>query len=392
MIKQFMTCLMLLGVTSVASAAELSQYASSKAMKANELAKDGKYDQAITLLKDHMPTRGYDLAYFERMLGVFYWQSEKIKPAIQELTKAVESNELKDDSAWSTRRMLADLLLMDKQYKTALPHYYVLAKTLPKTEKGDKIWLRISQVHYQLGQWKQVLTAMQRYESYHLPDKVGPLSVKVGAQLQLEQWNAAIPTLKRLITIEPNQKNWWMQLVSLEMRVNKRKDALDTLALARLQGLDLGKQDLHLLAQLYAQAGVPERAAQVMQRIKGLNSDVQLVTEQAIYWQRAKEWNDAIKTWKLAAQLDGKYHWNVAQLLSQQGDYSEALAELDRVKDPKRKADVALARTRALYKLNRLDHALSQAKTANRIEPSAEAKSWIKYLTQLKQVQKSRAS
>lgn len=392
MMKKWITCLLLLSSTSYVFGAELSQYAVNKAIKANQLAQDGKYSEAISLLKDNMPEREYDHAYFDRMLGVFYWQNGQMKPALAALTQAVNSGQLVDDQAWSTRRMLADLLLMNKEYKLALPHYYELTKTLPKDQKGDDIWLRIGQTHYQLGEWQPVLKAMKKYEAYGLPDKTNPLSIKLGAQLQLEQWAAAIPTLKRLLVIEPDKKNWWMQLVSLEMREKKMKDALASLALAKLQGISLEREDLRLLAQLYARNGVPERAAQVIGEIKGMDKKVDLLSEQATYWQRAKEWDKAIDTWQLAARFNGKYHWNVALLLNQQGQYSDALSELDKVTDPNRKAEVALARTRALYKLNRLDHALEMARTANTIEPSDEAKGWIKYLTQLKKIKKQRTS
>lgn len=108
-----------------------------------------------------MPEREYDHAYFDRMLGVFYWQNGQMKPALAALTQAVNSGQLVDDQAWSTRRMLADLLLMNKEYKLALPHYYELTKSLPKDQKGDDIWLRIGQTHYQLGEWQPVLKAMK---------------------------------------------------------------------------------------------------------------------------------------------------------------------------------------------------------------------------------------
>ena len=90
--------------------------------------------------------------------------------------------------------------------------------------------------------------------------------------------------------------------------------------------------------------------------------------------------------WTLASNKDTQYHWNVAQLLVQQGYYDRALVVLDKVKDKNKQADVALAKVRSWYKLKNLDNALAQAKRANNIEPSSEAKGWIKYLTQLRTV------
>lgn len=172
-----------------------------------------------------------------------------------------------------------------------------------------------------------------------------------------------------------------MQLASLELRTDQKKEALGTLALARLKGVTFNDQDLRLLAQLYAQNGIPERAAKILAERSDAGQNVQIITEQAIYWQRAKEWDEALQGWKLAARSDGKYHWQVAQILLQQGEYRQALTELDKVKG--RQSQVALARTRAFYKLNKLDSAIAQAKSADNLSPSREAKGWIKYLTQL---------
>jgi outer membrane protein assembly factor BamD (BamD/ComL family) len=66
----------------------------------------------------------------------------------------------------------------------------------------------------------------------------------------------------------------------------------------------------------------------------------------------------------------------------QQGQYQRALETLEHVKG--RKEQVALAKTRAYYKLGQLEKALIQAKLANNTQPSSQAKSWIGYLTQLR--------
>jgi len=392
MMKRIILCLLLSSAAMWCSATELSQYAANKAVKANQLAQEDKLSEAIAVLKDADVSLSYDKAYFARMLGVFYWQNEQLKPAIAALNQAVSSGELKDDQGWQTEKMLADLLLMNQQYSNALPHYYQLTKSVPKTQKADEIWLRIAQVHYQMEQWSKTLTAMKEYDKFRLPDTVPPLSVKLGAQMQLEQWNDAIPTLKRLINLEPDRSNWWLQLVNLELKTGKKRDALSSLGLAKLQHIKLSDADLRLLAQLYANNGIPERAAEVLEQLKDANSDVQLITQRAYYWQQAKEWDKAIDTWQIAAQQDNQYYWNISQIMLQQARYDDALVALKYVKKKDKQAQVALARTKALYKLNQLEPALIEAKKANNIQPSEEAKSWIKYLTQLRKTDNQRDS
>jgi tetratricopeptide (TPR) repeat protein len=161
---------------------------------------------------------------------------------------------------------------------------------------------------------------------------------------------------------------------------------LNTLALAELQGVEISDSDRRLMAQLYAKRGIPERAAKEISKLSNASSDAQLLAEQATYWQLAREWDQAIEIWTLAAKQKPKYHWNVAQLMVQQGYYSKALVELDKVKEKDKQADVALAKVRSWYKLKDLEKALIHAKKAEDLESSKTAQGWIKYLSQLRRV------
>ncbi len=388
--KKFLITTLLSLTAASAIAQELSQYTASRVQRAHSLAQEEKFKEAISNLESLDLSRGYDQAFVARMLGIFYWQNEQVKPAIKQLDFAVSSGLLQDEQAWQTRKMLADILLNEQQFAKALPHYYELSKAVPKNQKAHEVWLRIAQSHYQLSQWNKVLSAMGRYEKFGQPDELGPLSIKLSSELELKKWQPAIVTIKRLIAIEPERVEWWRQLVALHLRVDDSKRALDSMALAKLQGVALSQDDFKLLAQLYAKRGIPERAALIMEQLEDLNVDSQLKAQQATYWQMAKEWDKSIDSWRIAAKLDSKYYWNYSQLLVQQGHYQQALAALDKVKG--RNADVALIKTRAYYKLNRLDDALANAKRANEIKPSNQAKSWVKYLTQRRKAEATQSS
>ncbi|ENJ5961512.1 tetratricopeptide repeat protein [Vibrio parahaemolyticus] len=390
MMKKFLITTLLSLTAASAIAQELSQYTASRVQRAHSLAQEEKFKEAISTLESLDLSRGYDQAFVARMLGIFYWQNEQVKPAIKQLDFAVSSGLLQDEKAWQTRKMLADILLNEQQFAKALPHYYELSKAVPKNQKAHEVWLRIAQSHYQLSQWNKVLSAMGRYEKFGQPDELGPLSIKLSSELELKKWQPAIVTIKRLIAIEPERVEWWRQLVALHLRVDDSKRALDAMALAKLQGVALSQDDFKLLAQLYAKRGIPERAALIMEQLEDLNVDSQLKAQQATYWQMAKEWDKSIDSWRIAAKLDSKYYWNYSQLLVQQGHYQQALAALDKVKG--RNADVALIKTRAYYKLNRLDDALANAKRANEIKPSNQAKSWVKYLTQRRKAEATQSS
>ncbi len=369
------------------AAPQLSQYTAIRVQKANELALKEQFQPAIQVLDSIESSREYDTAYVERMLGVFYWQAGNAKQAISHLSKAVNSHQLEDEAGWATERMLADLLMTHQEYQQAIPHYRQLTKNVPQGKKVDEVWLRLAQAHYQLEQWPEVLSTLTQYKKYQPINKVPTLSLKLGAEMALERWKAAIPTLEALISLEPDKFSWWRQLVGLQLQTKQYGKALDTLALAKLKKFPLKDSDLRLLAQLYAQRGIPERAAMVLGELPDAHSDIKLITQQAVYWQQAKEWDSAIESWQLAAKHDSKYQWNLAQLLMQQGQYQSAIAALEQVKDADKQRQVLLAKARAHYKLDNLDKALVEAKQAHNIKHSEESESWIKFLTNLRKTQ-----
>ncbi|MEJ2766142.1 hypothetical protein VV869_19510 [Photobacterium sp. MCCC 1A19761] len=378
--------LLALACTTATTHAELTQFTANKVQRAHNLQQEDKLGEAIELLAGLDPAKAYDKAFVKRMLGVFYWQQGSIKPAIKHLAYAVDTGLLQDQQAWTTQRMLADILLTDAQYKRALPHYYQLAKNIPEQQEPAQLWLRIAQSHYQLSEWQQVLKAVKAYQGYAPQPEVPILSMKLGAQLQLEQWKSALPTLQSLIALQPDHLSWWQQMAGIQLRLGRSKHALETLALAKRQGVALTQQNLTTLAQLYAQQGIPERAAKIYAQLEGAQDDPELMSMQAMYWQQAKEWDKAISSWEVAARLDNRHRWALAQLLLQEGQFDRALAELNRVKQKASQADVELARVRAYYKLKDFDQAIIHAKQANNIQPTATSKSWIKYLNQMRKM------
>eukprot|EP00487_Bulimina_marginata_P008363 TRINITY_DN30769_c0_g1_i1.p1 TRINITY_DN30769_c0_g1~~TRINITY_DN30769_c0_g1_i1.p1 ORF type:complete len:112 (+),score=12.71 TRINITY_DN30769_c0_g1_i1:236-571(+) len=77
----------------------------------------------------------------------------------------------------------------------------------------------------------------------------------------------------------------------------------------------------------------------------------------------------------------------LAQLLLQEGQYRQALVELEKVSG--KKHPVELARVRAYYKLEEVEQALIHAKRAHALKASDESKGWIQYLSQLRTMEHS---
>ncbi|WP_075476499.1 tetratricopeptide repeat protein [Moritella viscosa] len=399
---------------------QLTQFIAGKIQAAQALQQQERYTDAIELLTELTPRQAYDQAFVQRVLGIFHWQQENTDQAVKYLSLAVESKLLPTELAWITQRMVADILLSQQKYQQALPHYYVLVNTAAdsdkeshkavtkrkkkasdiKTKEFTELWLRIAQTHYHLHEWEKVLSAVESYEELNTQgDQVQVLNLQLAAQSQLQRWPAAIHTLDRIIVVEPDKLLWWQQLAGLQLRTSQPQAALTTLILAQRQGLVLSVQERRTLAQLYAQQGIPEQAARelnlLVKDITENDKRQKMLAEQAQYWQMAKEWNKAISTWRdlinLSTDDTAEYRWPLAQLLLQQGNFEAALAELNhhqikQDKSKKEQAEIELAKVRAYYKLAQFDRAITHAKLALHIAPSASAKGWVKYLQQVRKI------
>lgn len=367
-----------------AESKELSRRTARQVQNAYELQLKEKPDEAITILAKLNPSGQYDLAYVNRMLGGLYWQTQQPQLAIKTLTLAIEQEALPAVQHRDTQKMLADILLMEGRYKLAESYYQGLMPAYEQAKDLDWLWLRIAQAQYQQEKWAQVEKSIGYQQRYRrqakLQPKVMPLNMMLGALLAQKKWQTAIPTASSLRALEPDNYVWWRQLITLYIYTQQQQQALITLQQADRVGFELSEQYLMLMAQLYAQDGVPQKAAQTYTRLKGLDNSATLLAQQAEYWQGAKEWDKATSVWFKAAQIDNKYYWQHALLLLKMRDHKRALVSMDKLTN--QTSQMLLAKTQALSALGEKKQALQVATELHKIESSDESLRWIKYLSE----------
>lgn len=385
----FISVLLMLSVfTSAAFAKELSTYSIRKVVYANELQEQGKLNDAIKQLKDYQPRQAYDKAYIQRMLGNLYWQVEQPEQTIKQLTLAVDANILEPLAQRDTLSMLADILLSQGHYKLAEARYISLSTLYKDNDKKlEEVWLRISQAQYQQQKWSDVESSVGKQQHYQrlskLTPKTLPLQMLLSAQMAQKKWHAAINTTGKLREMQPQNGIWWRQLTSLYLQIQQHRQALITLQQQERAGFVLNDQQLALMTQLYAQSGVPYKAAQTVQRLTDASTSAERLAEQAIYWQQAKEWQLALQSWQKAAHYDEKYYRQFALLSIQQRELQEALAAINKIS--RKDAQLLLIKTQILSEMGQTDYALNTVTQAHQLSPSATSSAWIKFLTQVKE-------
>ncbi|MBG0759402.1 ferrichrome ABC transporter substrate-binding protein [Vibrio cidicii] len=383
-ITLLMSCLLLTKVSAAAANSDISPYALRYMQQAQTLSAKEQNQQAIEHLLTAEVSRPGDVAAISRMLGILYWQSEQAEHSVIALEKALNTQGLADDEQWRTRRMLSSIYLTLGEFRQALPHLELLTQSIPEGENAAEVWLHLAQAHYSLEQWRETLLALEKQRKLDPKPSVAVLSISLGAHAQLEQWSQVVDNAKQLIALQPEKKIWWMQAYSGYLNLRQQKAALDILTLAQLKGIALLDSERKSLAYLYASQGIYEKAAVTLSQLEQADSDLELIRLQAQYWQAAKEWQKSLHFWHKAAEIESKYHWEVAVLQNQLQKYQQVIASLDQMENQQRFYDAQLLKVNALYRLNRLEAALALAKKADAIKSSTQTQSWVRFLSHKK--------
>ena len=379
--KNLILALCAIILSNAAIGRELSVFTASKLQQAQKYDSKGQLEKAIGVLQPLTISRSYDRAMVDRSLGVYFWKNNQLKLSAHHLQKALETDAIEGKQQTELRKMLADVLFNQREFREALQHYAQLTAVTQEPTRSQ-LWLSMAKAHYQLEQWQQTIDAANRVvgASKH---NFEPLTIKLSAQIHSSQWRGAEKTLRALLKYQPKNPNWWRQLVNVELHSGDTRGALTALSLAKNQ-IALNVQDRKLLARLFDKSGIPERAALELSLLPTSEQNIDLLVEQAGYWQKAKEWEHAAIVWESLSKKDEKYHRQLALALTQNGDHQKALNVLERYQV--KRADIALLKAKVHDKLNQLDEALEEAKAAQKIEPSASAESWIEYLSNKKMV------
>lgn len=373
-------------VTSAHAAQELGMRTATQVSKAYELEQQNKLTEAIRVLEETQPSSTYDKAYVARMLGIYYWQAEQPQRAIRQLQIAVDSQAFKQDQGWQTERMLAELLLSEQQPEQALGHFERLVKHDQahkiSSQQLANVWLNTARAHYLMQQWVPLLVSLKHYHQLDNKPRISPLSLQLSAEMQLSRLQNAIVTTQKLLALQPDHVIWWQQLSSLYVQTRQYKLALATLVSAERAGIQIPDNLQLSKAQLYAQQGIPEKAAISYQTLQVDEADIDTIVKQAQQWQMAREWSKARSAWLAAARLNNQYFEQVARLELQQGDFQSALASLDKVSRSDQQPTLLL-KVRAYVGLKEYQQAQTVARLAHQQKPSPQSARWLEYLDQL---------
>lgn len=241
--------------------------------------------------------------------------------AVDYYQTALEAGGLSDIANREMLRELAQVYLLTENYTAA-------ASTLEQALSFDLVaeaadYLLLAQAYYRLGKLVQVVATLDNISERGLALKLTQkrqalaLYYQAGAYAQCEQ------LLRQLLEAEPDNPDYWHQLASVYLQQDKRRQALDQLALAWEKSVPFREQDTLLLADLQAVNGNPYGAAVILddalsnQTVKASGRSYRRLFQ---FWLQAREQEKASAALIQAARLSGdiQLYLYLAQLQMEQ--------------------------------------------------------------------------
>jgi tetratricopeptide (TPR) repeat protein len=259
-----------------------------------------------------------------RHLARHYLQQGEYDKAIDYYQQALAAEGLSDVANREMLRELAQVYLVKGDYPAAARALDQALKLELVPEAAD--YLLLAQAYYRMKKYVNVVVTLDGIGERGLDLTPQQMHQAVALYYSAGAFAQCEGLLRRLLEIEPENPDNWHQLVSVYLQQNKRRQALDSLALAREKGVPFSEADVILLVDLHAVNENPYGAADILQRaiaaneVKGNAANYRKLFD---LWFLARENERAQRALKQAARLSGdtELYLYLAQLLLEQRDW-----------------------------------------------------------------------
>ncbi len=269
-------------------------------------------------------TDPYARASSSRHLARHFLANKEYAKVIEYYEGALQAKGLADIANRELQRELAHAYLLNKNYPDAAATFKKV-RASPQAARSDD-YLLLAQAQFQTKDYVAVVDTLDRLSQQGFELDSGQLRQAMALYYRSGAYPQAEVLLKKLLLREPDNPEFWHQLVALYLQQNQQRKALDQLALAHSKGVAFNEQQLLLLADLYAANKNPYAAAELLQsemRKKTVADNGKNSRKLFEFWLHAREKAKAIKALARAARNsnDITLFLYLAQLQMEQEDY-----------------------------------------------------------------------
>lgn len=271
-------------------------------------------------------------------LARHFVQKGEYDKAISYYESALAAQGLSDVINMDLRRELAEVYLSMGKLDGALQSLSPLGQQ--QKIKDPKILLMYARIYFASNDYLKVASTLDQLFALVTPQDKSLYLQMVALAYQIQDYERCARALEDLLKDDEANGDYWFQLVAVLLKQNKRQQALAYLALARVQGIAFGEQNVLLLSSLYTSQGNPYKGAEVLQQAisQGLvNSTAEHYRMLFECWLQAREQKLALQALQQAATMskDGDLYLYWTHMLMQEQDWAQMHAVvLDFCEDP----------------------------------------------------------
>ncbi len=307
-------------------------------------AEEGQYRSRILLTPEGEWATGTELSIeeLERQLGSIeevyakssagrhlarhYVQRKEYGKAIEFYRKALSAAGLSPIANREMLRELAQVYLLQKDYASAAQTLQQALAIELVPDVADVLLLARAQHH--LDKYVDVVATLDRIQQAGLALDAEQMQQAVALYYRAGAYAQCEVLLHRLLELQPDDPQHWHLLASVYLQQNKKKQALDQLALARDKRVPFSEREVLLLAKLQAANNNPYGAAQTLESALSLHEVPANGTHYRTlfeFWLQAREPDKARAALQQAAHLSGAtdLYLYLAQLQMEAQDFQQ---------------------------------------------------------------------
>lgn len=353
-----------------------------------------QYDEASADLQRLLARSGnndYMAAVVNQALAQVEWSRQNYQAALRHFELAVSLDTLPNEAHFALMYQIAQLYYMQERYPEAIERLEQWFCTAPPEKISAAAYVLSASIHTAMENYPSALASIDTAIDMTPEPREPWYQLKLGVHHQLEQYPQVAETLELMVVKWPGKKQYWVQLSQTYLAIEQDEKALATLALAWRKGMLNEENELFLLSNLYASAGVPYKAAEILEQAIGggiVNSGADNWARVAGLWYSAEELEKSLAAYEKAAQASPLGEMDLRR--------AYILVDLERWAAARHALDAALAtgglQARELgeayllsgmthFNLGDFDLARADWDRASRIEPSrSAAMQWLAHL------------
>jgi tetratricopeptide (TPR) repeat protein len=368
----------------------LAPYTYKTLTSAQQQLEQGAYNDSLKTLGALLDAPGldsYDEAVVQQMLGHVQLSRESFAAAIKAFERSLALQQLPPDTEQQLRYNLGQLYLTREQPDRAIT---ILEDWFDReTAPSAQAHVLLAQAYAQKKQYRKAIPLLETANSLSDSPHAEWYEALLAMHYELQSYRDCVPLLKKMIRLFPRQTGYWQQLAGVHMALNDQDAALSALELAFRQDALNSEQDVLQLVQLYLSAGIPYKAAHLLeQQMKtGKISNTARHRELLAHaWTSARERKQAISALERALQDEAKpeLRLRLAQWYVEAEDWhtvTRMLAPLDGGKSTYTTAQARLLLGIAQFELGNTDAARSAFQRAREFpKTSQSAQQWLDFI------------